>query len=592
MCRILGYLGCQKIGEDKIKNAIQKQILGGPDSQSFIQKSQWALANNRLAIQGLLGGQQPFKLKKTTAVYNGEIYNHKELKKELIQKSYTVDDCDGSVILPLYDLYGESFFQYLDGMFAIAIIDETSETKLMLAVDHSGIKSLFYTFDHQNDMIYFASEICALSEFPIKKNIREEAFNEYLIGRSMWHDKTFFEDIKVMEPRGLVTKSLGKSVVVSSYNLRTSPPQVSSDIGNIKDASRHLSDLLRDEIEKMLLTDVPVCLVTSGGLDSSLLTAIAAQNLSNIECFNIAYEGNWPSDERKFAKEIADKYSARYNQILIKEDDFLRILDLTVKHLGQPNSAPHSLSTYALFEAIHSAGYKVAVTGEGADETFGGYTRFRKACYNEAKEWDQQYFDEMCATTQEMRDLVYSKEYKTFIASYPSKLDLAKKTIKTDADFQKSRLKSILDFDQKKRFPSYILRRVDHLSMANSVEVRVPFCQSKIMEFAAMLPDDFLLDQNSVKKVLYQVAKPLLPVSIINRPKQPFTLPIVAMLRKGHMLFDALFDTLNSQEFKNRGIFDQNTVTSLIAKQEKSPSSENANMLWSIMMLEKWLQRQ
>lgn len=308
-----------------------------------------------------------------------------------------------------------------------------------------------------------------------------------------------------------------------------------------------LKKLFTNEISQMLKADVPICLVTSGGLDSSFVTAIASKLDKNLECFNIAYEGNWPSDERHFAKEVSQHCAVRYNQVLISESEFPTILEKTIQHLGQPNSAPHSLSTYALFEAINKSGFKVAMTGEGADEFFGGYERFRKATFDQNEDWLQKYFDIMCATTQNMRNSVYSHSYKNFLNEQPSLLELADKKIKKNILNKNSRLKALLAFDQTERFTSYILRRVDHLSMAHSVEVRIPFCQPKISAFYKNIPDDYLLDSQNVKKIIYNATSSLLPNSIINRPKQPFTLPITAMLNEKHVLFQILNDTLNSQ---------------------------------------------
>ncbi len=162
--------------------------------------------------------------------------------------------------------------------------------------------------------------------------------------------------------------------------------------------------------------------------------------------------------------------------------------------------------------------------------------------------------------------------------------------ILTEEHHKGSRLKALLDFDQNERFPSYILRRVDHLSMASSVEVRIPFCQPKVIDFARHLPDSYLLDQSTVKKIIYAAAQNKLPQTILNRPKQPFTLPIMAMLKKGFVLFDILHDTLRSQSFRNRGLFNEAIVTKLLQRQMVEDNLAVANMLWSLMILELWLQ--
>ena len=205
----------------------------------------------------------------------------------------------------------------------------------------------------------------------------------------------------------------------------------------------------------------------------------------------------------------------------------------TIEHLGQPNSAPHALSTYALFKAIHDEGFKVAITGEGADEFFGGYERFQKATFSHDPKWLEQYFDTICATTQEMRTDTYSTDYKNFLLAYNFHPLMRAQKLITSEQGEENRLKSLLRFDQYERFPSYILRRVDHISMANAIEVRVPFCQPMVTAFANSLPIDYLIDKESVKRLLYQSASDKLPRSILARPKQPFTLPITAMLKKG-----------------------------------------------------------
>lgn len=147
-----------------------------------------------------------------------------------------------------------------------------------------------------------------------------------------------------------------------------------------------------------------------------------------------------------------------------------------------------------------------------------------------------------------------------------------------------------MEFDQNERFTSYILRRVDHLSMASSVEVRVPFCQPKIVAFSRSLPDNFLINQTAVKRIIYKGAQGKLPHSVLARPKQPFTLPIAAMLKKGFILYDILYETLTSQAFLSRGLFNQMQIRALIDQHSNAPTSYTSNLLWSIMILELWLQ--
>jgi asparagine synthase (glutamine-hydrolysing) len=590
MCRIYGYSGNRQIPIETLNKVAIMQINGGPDGQYVREGENWALGNNRLAIQGLDGGVQPFYLNKIHAVYNGEIYNHKELRKLLETKGYKFqDNCDGAVIIPLYELYGDDFVKYLDGMFAIALVDERQYKKLILVNDPCSVKSVYYYWDKYTDTLYFASELRSLLVFPIEKEIRLEAIDEYLIGRSIWHNKTFFKEVNSLGPASLLVKINGAQPRLSYYKTNVSNHWDAAL--DFEETSHHFNDLLTKEVEQIVQADVPICVVTSGGLDSSYITALTSKHISNLHCFNIAYEGNWPSDERVFAKEVSEYHGAIYNQVLIKESEFPEILEKTIQHLGQPNSAPHSLSTYALFKAINQQGFKVAITGEGADEYFAGYDRFKKATFDKKSSWLDQYFDTMCATTQKIRNCTYSDNYKNFLL--PGKYQLlreAKNKILESEKYLKSRVKALLKFDQNERFTSYILRRVDHLSMANAVEVRVPFCQPRISSFSKTLPEEFLLNQNSVKRIIYEGARNMLPQSVLTRPKQPFTLPIKAMLRKGFVLFDILNETLNSKLFLSRGFFEPKQIRYLIKNQLAHPTGEISDFLWSIMVLELWLQ--
>ena len=587
MCRILGYFNHAGLTPQKIEQAIQQQIHGGPDRQSYQSGKNWMLGNNRLAIQGVMGGEQPFSLGKMHAVYNGEIYNHRALKRDLALRGYTVtDDCDGSVILPLYEIYGEAFVEHLDGMFTIAIVDERETPQFILCNDGAAMKSVYYYADESTGALFFASELAALFELSVPKKLRPTAVDEYLVGRSVWHNNTVFEGIHSLGPRSILTQGLkGKC----HYKTYASKVIALYQEGDFLEAANQFGTLFENEVAEMLNADVPVCLVTSGGLDSSYVSALAAKYRQNLACFNVSYEGDWPSaDESQFAKEVAKHCGIRYNQVLIKESEFPALLDATIAHLGQPNSAPHSLSTYALFKAVHEAGFKVAMTGDGADEFFGGYERFRNATYDQSENWLQKYFDVMCATTQNMRDTVYSKAYQSTLQGKSSVLKQAILHLQEQVT-QKGRLKALLEFDQDERFPGYILRRVDHLSMAHSVEARIPFCQSRITSFATSLPPEYQLDETQVKKIVYQAAKPLLPPSIINRPKHFFVLPIVEMLSRQHVLSEILNETLSSQAFRNRGYFNDKAIQNLIAEQLKNPNNNTANLLWSVMVLERWL---
>jgi asparagine synthase (glutamine-hydrolysing) len=347
--------------------------------------------------------------------------------------------------------------------------------------------------------------------------------------------------------------------------------------------------MLDHEIKAMMLADVPVCVVTSGGLDSSYVTSLAKKYCDNLHSFNISYEGNFPSDERHFAQEVAKACGTQHHQVEIAEKDFPRLLGKMIQHIGQPNSAPHSLSTYALFEAIHQEGFKVALTGEGADEFFSGYKRYSAAAYDANSDWLARYLDKMSVSPRSMREEIYSPAYRAFISEKDTLFDKALREILHYESLENNRLAAVLKFDQTQRFPYYILRRVDHLSMASSVEVRVPFCQPRIIDFSQKLKNNFKVNNAQDKFILYKAAEGKIPTSVLSRPKQPFTLPVVAMLKKGHVLFDMMYSTLNSRTFIERDIFDADKLNLLINRQLSNPEEKAAETLWSLMVFELWL---
>lgn len=589
MCRIFGYLGDEDISANVLRRVSQLQIHGGPDNQTFTQANNWALGNNRLAIQGINGGSQPYnKDEKIHVVFNGEIYNHNQLRILLEHDGYFFKDtCDGSILPALYHKYGQDFVRYLDGMFAIAVIDTREGVQLTLATDPSGIKSLYYYWNNEDKTLKFSSELSPLLAFgKIKNEISATQVDSYFTGKAIWGNKTIYNEIYTLKPASILVMQYGQREKIYNYI-----SLIDSEINcsNIEDAAYCLNQLLDNEVSSLMKADVPVCVVTSGGLDSSYISALASKYSNNLHSFNIWYEGEWPQDERHFAKEVADYSKTIHHQIIIAQNDFPGLIQNMLEHIGQPNSAPHALSTYALFKEIKNSGFKVALTGEGADEFFGGYARFSKANFDTQNDWLPSYLDKLSAIPKNLREEIYSDEYKNHLKTSDTLYDNTIKEITSREYKNKNRLKTLLEFDQIDRFPDYILRRVDHLSMANSLEVRVPFCQPRITSASRKLPNDFKVTHQQGKLILYKAARGKVPESILNRPKQPFLLPIASMLKKGHILYDLLIDTIHSQMFQSRNLFKKHAIETLIEKHATNPTDIYAESLWSLMILELWL---
>lgn len=591
MCRIYGHFGNPPIPSDALRAVGRAMFHGGPDAQTLWTGAEGALGNNRLAIQGIVDGDQPFVSADGVCVFNGEIYNHRILRAELAATGRRIDgDCDGNILLPLYELYGDAFVDRLEGMYAIAIIDRREQV-LKLFTDPAGMKSLYYFVSPDGRQLAFAQELQALSAYPgFPAALDPLALDRYLGGKAVWGPETVYQDVRTLPPGTLLRFSEAGVKVETREPVaaRIDWPDGGPDLGH---AAGMLDTMLQDELTRMLAADVPVCVITSGGLDSSYITALARRRVPDLASFNIAYAGNWPADERAFAAEVAAHCGTRHHQVEIHPDTFPSLVERFIRHLDQPNNAPHSLSTFAIFEAIHEAGFKVALTGDGADELFAGYARYARAAADEAPGWERRYQDTMSAVGTDLLGRLYTPQYRAELERHGglfadrSGRELAERVRAASG----SKLETLLRYDQYARFPYYILRRVDHLSMAHSVEARIPFLQPRIVEFAHALPAALKVVGDQVKAPVAEAARPWLPSSVIERPKQPFTLPITAMIRPGEALHDLVGDVLLASDRRCAELIDQREIEKLFRLQSAQPTSWAAEALWSVLMVELWL---
>ncbi|RAG83304.1 asparagine synthase (glutamine-hydrolyzing) [Streptacidiphilus pinicola] len=600
MCRIYGYLNAFA-APNALRAVAAIQRHGGPDGTGTARDQGWALGNNRLAVVDLDGGRQPYRLGEgITAVFNGEIYNADELRGQLRAKGYTFEDrCDGGVIPALYDAYGDDFLSRLDGMYSLALVDRRNgRPRLLLATDHLGMKPLYYRWDPGSRSLHFSSEIPALLAFSTSNpSLWEPGLDAYLSSRTPFGEQTMFAGVRVLPPATSLVCELGG---VPELVRRSGAAEDGVGIPYFGDhdeaaAGADVRARLRQEVGRLMVADVPVAVITSGGLDSSLITALAAQHAAEagrprVHSFNIAYRGAWSFDERHFAREAATRAGTVHHQVEIDPADFPSLIEDTVWHLGQPNADPIALSTGALFAAVRKAGFKVALTGDAADEVFGGYDRMLAAVaagtdHPDGDDWFQPYLDSLAVLPARLRHRLYTEEYRTLVADYPA---LPEGPLETLRHGSGSRLRRITDFELGQRFPAYHLRRVDHLSMAHSVEVRLPFGQRSVLAVGRALPDALRIRDGRVKRALYSAAAGLLPQSVLDRPKQPFTLPIVEMLAPGLPLWDFARDVLHRDRLAAGGQLDPREVRGLFTTQAQRPDATTALTLWALLIHEVW----
>ncbi|OKJ48565.1 asparagine synthase [Streptomyces sp. CB02009] len=585
MCRIFGYFNAVATPHE-MRTVAALQRHGGPDATGMVQVPGWGLGNNRLAVVDLDGGEQPYgRGGPVQVVFNGEIYNHEELRRRLEARGHSLPDrCDGSVLPALYLEYGEKFTEQLDGMYALALLDTRGEVpRLLLATDHIGMKPLYYRWDAASRSLRFSSELPALLGFGgIGGRVRESALDAYLSTRTPFGTRTMYEDVEVMEPGTTWVCELGGTPRLGRRAAEVPPVPA----GDGFTASRRVRHTLRSEVGRLLVADVPVALITSGGLDSSLVTALAAEQ-GPVHTFNIAYRGAWPFDERHFAREVAERAGATHHQVEIDPAGFPELLEDTVWHLGQPNADPIALSTFALFRAVRDAGFTVALTGDAADEVFGGYERMRVAAERAAagEDWSQGYLDALSAAPAAVRNGLYTEAYRAHVATDPALPAAARDDLLHGPG---TVLDRVTRFELDYRLPAYHLRRVDHLSMASSVEARVPFCQRSVVALGRSLTDHQRIQGGQVKRTLYAAAAGLLPDRVLSRPKQPFTLPVTAMLRPGTSLWEYARDLLAPGRVSAAGRLDGRAVDALFAAQAARPDDTASLALWALLVHEVW----
>ncbi|AWZ05905.1 MULTISPECIES: asparagine synthase (glutamine-hydrolyzing) [unclassified Streptomyces] len=590
MCRIYGSFNAGT-SDQELRTVAALLRHGGPDAQTYTGRADWALGNNRLSIIDPEGGGQPYRLGAVTVVFNGELYNHRELAARLEARGHLIPDrCDGSVLPALYLEYGERFAEQLDGMYSVAVMDLREEPKLVVATDGSGMKPLYYAWDERGGQFRFASEIPALLGFAdVTAEEDEFGLDAYLVSKTPFGDRTMFRGIRVLPPAATAVVGRRGGLRITTRPLGHTEA-VADPSRSLHQAGEELRELLSREVSRLLIADAPVAAITSGGLDSSLVTVLAARSAADLHTFNIAYTGDWPGDERAFAAEVAGRAGTVHHQVEVDPATFPDLLADVVWHLGQPNADPITLSTFSLFRAVRDAGFKVALTGDAADELFGGYARMTQAMAAPGGlGWVQDYLDHLSAVPRALRERLYTDEYTAAVRAHGPALPAGlTETLENGAG---TRMRRICAIEQEYRLPSYHLRRVDHLSMASSVEARLPFCQPDVVRFATTLTDAQKIDTSSaggVKRALYAAARGLVPDSVLNRPKQPFTLPINAMLRPGQALWDVARDALSESALRADGRIRPEVVSGLFEEQAARPSDGASLALWALMSHQMW----
>lgn len=625
MCGITGLINC---GDEAVLVKMTEILRHrGPDDEGMIWFPEFhsGLGHTRLSIIDLThAGHQPMCNDDRTLwiTYNGELYNFRDIRKELEQKGYKFkSECDTEVVLKSYEEWGEGCLLKFNGMFAFAIFD-TKTNKLFAARDRIGVKPFYYFYD--KDRFIFASEIKSILASEIVK-AEPDYFALHTPTRYQISPYTGFKNIFKLPPAHLLIFKDGNLTIRRYWNINSEEDDIS-----LEEAEKNLDFLINDSVKKQMLSDVPVGLFLSGGLDSSIIASQMRKNTSQkIHAFTIKFSESDNKYEKSvddsiYAKQIAQKYDFNYYEFEIKPD-ICKLLEESVWFLDEPLSDPASINTYLISKTARDNGIIVLLNGMGGDEIFGGY-RKHLACILADKY--QKYTPELCRKLIEkfftampvassysgFKKLRWLKRFFSF-ASLPqyerylvSDLSLSLEQYHSyfidnnyysDTYFYQSQKNSFsqngLSYltkmclnDTKVFLPEHNLTYSDKASMAAGVESRPPLTDHRIAEFMFTLKPEFRIKNRNQKYLLKKVASKYLPANIVKRPKAPFGSPLRAWI-KGQ-LKEMIDDILSEESLKKRKLYNIQYIRQLINDDRKG-KSDNAHIIWTLLTDELWFRK-
>ncbi len=624
MCGIVGFVG-------RGRQAVDEAVLGrmceairhrGPDEDGFYHGAGVGLAMRRLAIIDLKGGQQPMHNADRTAwiVFNGEIYNYKEVRAELERLGHRFHtDCDTEVIIHAYDEYGAECPKYLRGMFAFAIWDERTE-ELFLARDRVGKKPLLYA--RGGDGLVFGSEFSALLQHPqVGREVDREAIHHYLTFMCVPAPLTAYRDIRKLEPGHTMRYTRDGRIETARY---WQPDFSRKTRMSEAEAGERAVEILREAVRVRLMSEVPLGAFLSGGVDSSAVVALMAEvSGTPVKTFSIGFEEQ-DFSELHHARRVAEHVGAEHHEFIVRPDA-MEVLPTLVEHYGEPYADSSAIPTYYVSRETRRH-VTVALNGDGGDECFAGYERYAamklagkyRGVPALVREGLIKQLVALYPTSETRRSR--ARDLKRFLdaASLPtverymrwvSVLDAqAKDSLYTDEFRREMGGHEAADFlapwfahangagvvdasllaDTMTYLPNDLLVKVDIASMAVSLEARSPFLDHHVIEFAASLPENLKLRGLTTKYLLKRVLAKLLPAENLQRRKMGFGVPIGHWLRGEMNAF--LRETLLSEKSLGRGFFKPEAVARMVELHTRG-ERDHAHQLWTLLMLELWFQR-
>nr|MBA2733066.1 asparagine synthase (glutamine-hydrolyzing) [Acidobacteriota bacterium] len=584
--------------------------------------------HRRLSIVDVAAGQQPMTNEDGTLhiTFNGEIYNPADFRSELEARGHRYSTrSDTEAILHLYEEYGERGVERLRGMFAFAIWDQ-KKRELFIARDRLGIKPLYYAHT-QDGSLYFASEIKAILEArAVRPELNVQALPDYLANHATSGEETLFHGIKRLLPGHTLTwRASGEIKIEKYWDVSFASETNESNRTSDEDYIAEWTELFRDAVRSHLMADVPLGMFLSGGIDSSAIAAVMSGMVSDpIKTFSVAFAER-EANELEYARLVARKFKTDHHEIVVSPEDFFAALPRLVWHEDEPLAHPSSVALFFV-SRLAARHVKVVLTGEGSDELLGGYERYYKTILNlslggryqqftndalrrmvrgridafpshskahqklsrtflyRTPDIENLYFDNFAVFTRAMQGELLAPQTKERASSLDPYVIIR-------AVFESSGASSLLDrmlYADLKTYLHELLMKQDQMSMAASLESRVPFLDHKLVEFSARLPTRMKIRRGrTTKYVLRQSMKNVLPEEILKRPKMGFPVPVGAWFRGS---FRSVIDEyVLSPRAQERGLFDGAFIRRLVAGHQAGEKHDER--LWALVNFEMWMRR-
>ncbi len=624
MCGITGVLALSEAGRSSqtfVEKAVDSLVARGPDRQGAHHERDLSLGHARLCvIDTSEAADQPFSdpTGRYTIVFNGEIYNFKILRSDLRAKGYAFrTDSDTEVLLYQFMEKGIEGLSTLEGFFAFAIYDKATG-ELFLARDRMGIKPLLYYRDE--DRFLFGSQMRAMMAYDMPRELDVVSLATYLQLTYIPAPATILQGVcKVMPGEYLRVNRAG---IEQDRYYELPAPSVQKPPQNYSEACRGVHERLERSVQQRLVSDVPLGAFLSGGVDSSVIATLASRHVDKLKTFSIGYQDAPYFDETRYARMVSDKIGSEHHVFSLSEDDLFEHLDQVLEAIDEPFADSSAIAVHMLCQRTREE-VTVALSGDGADELFGGYNKHRA----EAMALRKNALNVMARYTGKLWELVpasrqgkwgnkvrqmrrYSRgvalsphdrywEWASWLSEKDATCLLAiPYSRKAFEDRKAGILRSfgegegvdaVLRTDLSLVLPNDMLTKVDLMSMDNSLEVRTPFLDHEVVEYAFSLPTSFKVDHGSTKKVLRDAFRQELPEGLLTRPKQGFEVPLREWVRERMQIKT---DTWLGETFlREQGIFSPEAVQAVLARLHSRDPGDSASTVWALLVFQHWWDR-